>query len=357
MDIVDDEQRGRPGKGLIEGRTRASGGLRGVAQLAGVSTATVSRAVNSPDLVSRELRERITLAINQTGWVPDGAARSLATRRSYAIGAVFPTLADGDFSRAANAVQKELLSLGYILLLACSEYDAELEMSQIRKFVERGVDGLILVGRSHHPDLSKFLESQQIPYVFSFVYDELDESVCIGPNNRKAMYDLTSYLLALGHRCLAILAQSTNNNDRAKARLDGTHDALAAKGFAVRPQHISVGSWTIEEGRLMFQQVWNTEPRPTAIICGNAQLAIGAMIEIQANGIRVPEQVSIASYDDIEIMSHLPVPITALRVPGNAIGSNAARWVVGAVEGRSLPVQFEHVPELLIRASSGPPPP
>jgi LacI family transcriptional regulator len=115
--------------------------------------------------------------------------------------------------------------------------------------------GLILVGRSHHPDLDKFLEKQQVPYVFTFAHDEIDNGVCIGPDNRKAMFDLTNYLLSLGHRCLAILAQSTHNNDRAKARLSGIHDALAAKQLAVRPQHIAIGSWTIEEGRMLFQKV------------------------------------------------------------------------------------------------------
>lgn len=338
---------GRKGRGGV--------GLRDVARHAGVSTATVSRAINTPGAVSMLLRERISAAIAQLGWVPDGAAKALATRRSRVVGAIFPTLTTGDFARAANAVQKELHGLGYTLLLACSDYDAEQEFGQVRTFVERGVDGLILVGRAHHPDLVRFLEKHGLPHVFSFVHDGQPGGICIGPDNRKAMAGLTDYLLDLGHRTIAVLAQSTLNNDRAAARLDGIRDALACHGLAVRPGHLAVGQWTIAEGRALFRKVWETAPRPTAVICGNAHLAVGAMIEALASGLDVPREVSIVSYDDIEIMSHLPVPVTALRVPGEDVGRNAARWVVGAIEGRDLSVRMEHVPALILRASSAPP--
>lgn len=331
-------------------------GLRDVALAAGVSTATVSRAINRPQTVSPELRQRIAVAIEELGWVPDGAAKALATRRSMAIGAIFPSLSIGDFARATNAIQAELQGFGYTLLLACSQYDAEQELMQVRKFVERGVDGLILVGQSHHPALRQFLKQQGLPYVFSFVFAEDSEDVCIGPDNRKAMMRLTNYLADLGHRTFAIIAQSTENNDRAKARLDGTIAALSARGLAVAPQHLVSGRWTIEEGRALFRQLLATQPRPTAVICGNAHLAVGAMIESQASGIAVPGEMSIVSYDDIEVMSHLPVPVTALRVLSEEVGRNAARYIVGLIEGRPLPITYESAPELVIRESSGPPP-
>jgi LacI family transcriptional regulator len=269
---------------------------------------------------------------------------------------VFPTLSVGDFARATNAVQHELLGLGYTLLLACSEYDSELELQQVRKFVERGVDGLILVGRAHHPNLHRFLDQQAIPHVFTFVFDGQGEGVCIGPDNRKAMVELTNYLADLGHRCFAVIAQSTENNDRARARLEGIQDALAMRGLAVRPQHMAIGKWTIAEGRALFRQLLDARPRPTAVICGNAHLAVGAMIEALDCGVAVPGEMSIVSYDDIEIMSHLPVSITALRVPSEEVGRSAARYVVGLVEDRALDVTFEAMPELLVRQSSGPPP-
>lgn len=331
-------------------------GLRDVAHAVGVSTATVSRAINRPEVVSAELRERIAAAIAELGWIPDGAARALTTGRSQTIGAVFPTLGLGDFPRAANAIQSYLLGQDYTLLLACSEYDPEQEFRQVRKFAERGVDGVILVGLAHHPDLLPFLQQRKLPFISSFVYDPASPGRCVGPDNHKALVRMTDYLADLGHVRFAVIAQATENNDRASARLAGIRDALTMRGLAVRPQHLAIGTWTIEEGRKLFAHVMDTDPRPTAIVCGNAPLAVGAILEALARGVRVPEDVSIVGYDDIEIMSHLPVPVTTVRVPGEEIGIRAARLILDLVMGRKPDYPLESEAEIVLRASSGPPP-
>ena len=332
-------------------------GLRDVARAAGVSTATVSRAINRPELVSADRRERIALIVKQLGWVPDGAARALTTRRSHTIGAVFPALSVGDFARATHAIQAELLRSGYTLLLACSEYDLDQELEQVRKFIERGVDGLILVGQAHHTELVPLLARRQMPFVNTFVYDPATHGTCVGPDNRKALMSMTDYLADLGHVRFGVIAQSTRNNDRASARLDGIRDALAMRGLAVRPQHFAIGEWTITEGRSLFHRVVTADPRPTAVICGNAHLTVGALLEALAMGLKVPEEVSIVGYDDIEVMCHLPVPLTTVRVPGEVIGRSAAQVLVARLEGQDLQIPLESEAEIVIRASSGPPPP
>jgi LacI family transcriptional regulator len=341
-------------KGAAE--ARSSIGLRDVARVAGVSTATVSRAMNDPRLVSEELRTRIDSVIRHLGWVPHGAARALATRRSATIGAVFPTLTHGDFARAIQALQDELTKKGYTLLLACSEYKLEQEYRQARKLVERGVEALILVGEAHAPELMDFLLTRKVLYVNSFVYNPKTHGTCIGPDNRKALYRLTKYLIDLGHQRFGLVAQSTLNNDRAQARLQGVHDALAERGMAIQPSHFAEGYWGINEGRQLFRRVVAHKPHPTAIICGNAYLTVGAMLESQAMGIRVPEQMSIVGYDDIEIMSELPIPITTVRVSSDEVGRRAARFLVARLDGQDPQMNFECEAEIIPRASSGPAP-
>ncbi len=337
--------------------TRApNSGLREVAKIAGVSTATVSRAINNPEVVSVELRERIASVVKRLGWVPHGAARALATRRSSAIGAVFPTLTHGDFARALEGLQDELARLGYGLLLACSNYDMDQEFRQVRKLVERGVDAVLLVGELHHPDLIDLLDQNDKPHLNLFVYNAETRGASIGPDNRKALYRLTQYLLELGHRRFGVIAQETTVNDRAAARLQGIHDALAEHALAVRPDCFAVGQWTIREGRALFRRIIASSPRPTAVICGNGYLAVGALLESQAQGIRVPEQMSIVGYDDIEIMRELPVPITTVRVLSEEVGRRAARCIVARLEGSEDTTEFECGAEIVIRASSGPAP-
>jgi LacI family transcriptional regulator len=330
-------------------------GLRDVARAAGVSTATVSRAINRPEVVSEELRIRISAVIDHLGWVPDAAARALSTRRSGAVGAVFPTLSHGDFARTANILQSELLMEGYTLLLACTEYDPEQELRQVRKFVERGVDGIVLVGNEHHPDLQKLLDRQNVPSINTFVYNKETHGRSIGPDNRRALFDLTNYLIGLGHRRFGVIWQSTANNDRAAERLAGVGDALSAHGLTAWPYQMAKELASIAEARTLFRRIMNASPRPTAVICGNAFHAVGAELEALAMGLSIPGDVSIAGYDDIEIMSELPVPITTIRVSSDKIGRRAARYILGRIFEREEDTQFECPPEMVLRESTAPP--
>lgn len=327
-------------------------GLRDVARAAGVSTATVSRAMNMPQLVSAALRERVAAAARELGWVPHGAARALATRRSGAIGAVFPTLSHGDFARAAEALQGELTARGYTLLLACSHYDLHQEHRLVRQFVESGVDAVVLVGNTHEPEMMELLTRRGVPYVTTFNHDPR-QGHSIGPDNRKAMHRLTKYLLARGHRRFGVIAQSVENNDRATARLQGVRDALAEAGLSVRPQHFAEGRWSIAEGRALFGRITAKRPWPTAVICGNAYLAVGAVMEALHRGLALPDDLSIVGYDDVEIMRELPVPVTTLRVRSDEVGRRAAAYLVAAIDGTQADIELECEAEIIERASSG----
>ena len=326
-----------------------------VARIAGVSTATVSRAFNYPDHVSAEVRARIESVAKNLGWAPHGAARALATRRSGAIGAVFPTLTLGDFPRAIQALQHELARNKHTLLLAFSEYDLDQELGQLRMLLERGVDGLVLVGKSHHEDVPELLARYGIPTIHAFVFDPAAPNTCIGPDNHKALYRLTRHLIDLGHTRFGILGQSARNNDRVRARLQGVRDALAENSIAVHPKHFAEGQWGIAEGKFLLRRILRHSPAPTALVCGNGYLAIGAMLECQRLGIRVPEDMSIVGYDDFEIMSELPVPITTVRVSGEDVGRRCAQTLISRLTGTVDEPPHECSAELLLRASSGPP--
>jgi LacI family transcriptional regulator len=333
-------------------RERGRIGLREVASLAGVSTATVSRVLNAPETVSETLRTRVSVVIDQVGWVPNAAARALASSRTRAIGAVFPALALGDFARAIDAMQDALAARNYLLLLARSRYDPELEFSQARKLVERGVDGLVLVGCTRQPAYQEFLRKIDIPYVNAFVYHDDAEAPCVGPDNARAMADMVDYLVSLGHRRFGMIAQTRRNNDRAAARHEGVRVALVRHGLAFRPGWAVEGEWSIGEGRKLFRRVIEANPRPTALICGNSLLAVGAVLEAQEAGIAVPAEMSIVGYDDIELMAELPLPVTKVRVASDEVGRVAAERVLDALEGRA-PVEGCRIPsEIIVRATS-----
>ena len=342
--------------GLNSRHSKSRIGLRDVAKIAGVSTATVSRVVNNPDSVSKDLQTRVKMVIEKTGWIPNAAARALASKRTGAIGAIFPSLALGDFANAIDAMQDKLAERNYLLLLGRSDYKAKLEFDLIKKLTERGVDGLILVGSTRKEQNKDLLKKISVPHLSAFVYDEVSDNICVGPDNRKAMSEMVRYLISLGHRRFGLIAQTTENNDRALARLEGVHSELARNSIAIPPSAIVQGKWSIHEGRRLFKQLLSCDQRPTAVICGNPLLAVGAVLEAERSGIRVPEQMSIVGYDDIEIMSDLPTPITTVRVDSDKVGRVAADTIVDMVEGKQGIFGSRIPSEIIIRASSGPPP-
>ena len=160
-------------------------GIRDVARLAGVSTASVSRALNNPAAVRVELRARIDAAAQQLGYIPDAAARALSSRRTRTIGAVIPTVDNAMFARGIEALERYLTLQGYLLLLATSGYDPELEHRQAQNMVSRGIDGLILRGDVHTEGLRRLLHTQRIPFINVGVYQPDKPQACVGADNER----------------------------------------------------------------------------------------------------------------------------------------------------------------------------
>lgn len=333
--------------------------LEDVARVAGVSTASVSRMMREPASVSAKMRAKIDEAITTLGWVPHAAARALATNKTRTIGAVFPTLDNEHFSRATQVIQEELERLDYTLLLACSQYDPQRELRQTRKMLERGVDALVLVGDEHDPALYPLLEQRQIPFVSTFTWREGGNPYCIGSDNQQAFYDATRYLVELGHRRFGMLGQVAQHNDRAAARLRGVKSALEEEGLAIRPTHYLEGFWSVAEGRKLFRQLVATEPKPTAVICGNGSFAMGALLEALSMGIRVPDDITLFGFDDFELMKELPVPLSTIHIPSEEIGRKATQYLMAQLGEIDLDVDWSVYSrceaEFIIRVSSGPP--
>ena len=223
--------------------------LSDVARAAKVSTATVSRALMLPHKVRPRTLERVQEAVRSLGYVAHGAARALASRRTHTIGAVVPTLDNAIFANTTHALQKTFDAAGYTLLLACHEFDAAVEVRLTRALVERGIDGLVLLGTSHDPQLYALIAQRHLPYVLTWALDASGQHPCVGFNNRAAALQLTNHLLALGHREFAMISGVTANNERARDRLQGVRDALAARGIKLAPERVIEKPYSLASGR------------------------------------------------------------------------------------------------------------
>ena len=339
-------------------RTAHTGGPRldDVARLAGVSTATVSRALNRPQLVSGRLRRGIEEAIETLGYVPHGAARALAGRRSHTMGAIIPTIDNAIFARGIQALQNTLFARGFTLLLASSDYDLDRELRAARRLVERGVDGVLLVGDVHRPALFTLLRDRHVPYVETWVHVSDADHPCIGFDNRAATSRVVDYLVNLGHRRIAMIAGITRDNDRARERVEGARDALAAHGLHLPPEWLLERPYEVSDGRAAMAELMGIAQPPTAVVCGNDVLALGAIFECGSRGIAVPAQVSITGFDDLDIAAQVNPALTTMRVPSEEMGRSAARYLLDCLDNRQPPVRTRLEVNLVERATTGPPP-
>ena len=340
---------------MNQGSNGRAAKLSDVAELAQVSTATVSRALTCPGKVKPATAARIRQAVQALGYVAHGAARALASKRTHTIGAVIPTLDNAIFANTAHALQKTLDEAGYTLLIASHEFDAEVEARVTQALVERGVDGLVLLGATHHPSVLRMLDTQQIPYVLTWALDAAGRHPCVGFDNRAAAIRIAGHLLDLGHRDFAMISGITAGNERASERLEGVRQALSARGLSLAPGRVVEKPYTLSAGREGLREVLRGAPRPTAVVCGNDVLAIGALAECHAQGITVPREISVTGFDDLEMAAVVTPALTTVHFPTAELGTYAAQHLLARLARKPFAARTELPVDLVVRASTAPP--
>ncbi len=334
-------------------RESALPNIEDVARAAGVSTATVSRVLNKPESVREPLRTRVLQAVAELGYVPHAGARALKLQRSGTVGAVFPTIDNAIFAKAIDALQQRLADAGLQLLIATSNYNPDTEAQQALNLVTRGADALVLVGAGQNAELLGMLRQRELPTVHTMIYPAPPGLVCVGFDNARAIGLAVRYLLDLGHRRIAMLAGISHRNDRAAARIEGVRQALKKAGLSLAPQHLVERPYGLAEAREGLRALMGSKPAPTAIVCGNDVLAMGALLEAQKLGITVPQALSIVGFDDLEMARHIQPALTTLHVPTQLLWHTVADRVIAALEQAPVQVATEVDVELVVRESTG----
>ncbi len=328
--------------------------LEDVAKLAGVSTATVSRCLNSPERVVESTREKVHEAVRSLGYVPNFGARVLAANRTNTIGAVIPTMENAIFARGIQAFQESLHDRGYTLLVASSSYSLEMEQEQIRTLVARGADGLLLIGHDRKPEAQEILRIHRVPALVAWSHDPKAKLPSIGFDNRTAMKSLAREAISLGHRRIGMISAETAENDRARLRVEGVRDACREAGIPEHDLSVVETEYGFDTGAAGFARLMDSALPPSLVICGNDVLAVGAMICARQRGIAIPDDVSITGFDDIDL-AHVAVPgLTTVQVPHREMGRRAALMLVSMVETGAPGESIKLETTICRRASLGP---
>jgi LacI family transcriptional regulator len=328
--------------------------LADVARKVGVSTATVSRCLNSPNQLSQRTREKVLSAVAELGYAPNFNAQALAARRTNTVGAIIPTMDNAIFARGLQAFQEELGNLGKTLLVASSSYRRDLELEHIRTLTARGADGLLLIGYHRNPEIYEFLKQRDVPALVAWAYRPFADQISIGFNNENAIRPLVEEVIALGHRNISFISAPIEENDRAHDRVKSVRSAMQNAGLDPNDLNLIETPYSIENGQSAFKSLMALNRPPTVAMCGNDVLAVGALKQAKVMALSVPHYVSITGFDDIELSSLAEPELTTVHVPHRAMGKIAAQMLTKMIDAQSVE-SHELSTELRLRGTLAPP--
>lgn len=328
-----------------------------VAKLAGVSPATVSRAINHPELVSPKTRKRIDSAIRKSGYIRNRAAQAIHGKRSATIGLVVPTVNYAIFAEVVQSFNDEVSAKGFTLLLASHGYDLADEYTVIRKLLEHRVDGVALIGLEHSPDSIHLLRKQQVPALSIWNYSPETEISCIGADNTEAGRLAAEHLLVLGHRRVGLVFPPTAGNDRARARLEAARSTLLDAGAEIADEWCGETPYSLSQSKRTVTRILSGRRLPTALLCGNDVIAHGAVYAALRLGISVPRDLSIIGIGDFAGSAEMEPALTTIRIPARSIGTAAAAHMIQTItDGHPEAIVRERLDvELMMRATTAPP--
>jgi LacI family transcriptional regulator len=332
--------------------------LKQVAALAGVSSSTVSRAIAAPERLHPKTLKKVREAIASLDYVPFAPARVLRLGRSQTIGIVAPTLMNELYARAVDTLESEFLQLGYTGLLTCHRDNHDLELRIVRALIERGVDGLALIGPNHHPDVLSLIRRQKLPYVLMWAVDRERIHPTVGYDNHRAMGCVAEYLVSLGHVSFGVLQGPDDVSQLSTIRLSGIREGLGRHGIALRPQEIIATPYDPEAVRAATRQLLSQPNPPTALICNNDFIAAAAIAECRSLEIPVPGRVSVTGFGDWDLARLGSPSLTTVRSDAVKIGHLSAKNLLSQIDGdeNHIAKQDEFEAELVVRESTSNPP-
>ncbi|MET1113738.1 MAG: LacI family DNA-binding transcriptional regulator [Comamonas sp.] len=307
--------------------------VQDVALLAGVSAMTVSRALNAPEKVTPETLARVRVAVDALGYVPNAMASGLRMARARMVAALLPTLVGPVFQELVESLAESLKRRGYQLMIGQAGYDAAQEEALIRAIIQRRPDGIVLVGKVSCAGARNALVASRIPVVETWDFTDDPVDMLVGFSHVAIGESVAEFLHARGHRQVAII---TGDDARARARADAFMNRSKALGAQSAQCFFTRAPSTVGAGRKGLAALLQDAPEITGVFCSSDSLALGALIEAQHQGLRVPAQLAIVGMGDQSFAQDAQPALTTVRLDGTRIGEIAAELMMARAEGRPV---------------------
>jgi DNA-binding LacI/PurR family transcriptional regulator len=328
--------------------------LEQVARRAKVSTATVSRVLNNASVVKTSTRARVIKAIEELKYHPNLHARNLAGGKSRTFGMIVSNMENPFFFDIYKTVESDAHAAGYEVVVANTDYRTEQLVTSIRLMIGRRVAGLAAIVSEMDPALIDELNDSGMPVVFYDVGAPRRNVTNIRVNYRRGIDKVIEYLYSLGHRKLGFVGHHAGLgpiNERAKAVID------AAGRYPDCTVRTAADADTLDGGRLAARSLLSSGEIPTAIVCVNDIMAVGALRELRERGIRVPQDVSVTGFDNVKLSEFCYPALTTVHIPRERVGHLVADTLLAKTD-KMVAGDHEMVidPEFVLRDSTGPAP-
>lgn len=325
--------------------------IREVSRIAGVSVATVSRALQKPDVVAKATREKVEKAVREAGYKPNMMARNFRSKRSYTIMVLVPNIANPFLSRVISGIQRSAKKRGYHILLGDTEGDRDLEREFAAMVHSSQADGIIQLSARFPFDDSVSNDNDIIPIVNACECLENHIMPTVELDNLGAAEVMVNYFISQGHKHIALVTGPLKS-PLTKARRAGYDKALKDADIEADLSLIVEGDFSLESGRRAASTLLAMAQPPSAIFCMNDEMAIGAIQRIKKAGLTVPGDISVAGFDDIAFAGYCDPPLTTISQPAEEFGSSAVALLCEIIDGKENRKRHLKLPyELVIRES------
>ncbi|SPH18273.1 HTH-type transcriptional repressor CytR [Defluviimonas aquaemixtae] len=284
--------------------------------------------MNGVDKVSPETRNRVLKACKKLDYFPNPAARALSTKKSRTIAAIIPTIEHSVFAKFIAGIEQTLAERDYSLVLAVSNGDEDEEFRAARKLLGMGAEAFILSGAAHNKAMVEMLERRQVPHVFTSIWNPDCKSPTIGYDNFNLAANAVSFLAAKGHRNLAVIHGPLAESDRTVARREGA--ASVQTEPLVTEFHET--SLSVEGGKSVIREILTRHSGVTAVLCFSDVLALGAYFGLSEAGLRIPDDMSVMGFDNLDWAKDAMPPLTTIDLPAAGMGREVASQLVDHLE-------------------------
>lgn len=306
--------------------------MKDVAVRAGVSVSTVSHVLNGTRVVAEETGERVRAAVAELGYRENLLAKGLKTRRTFTIGLLISDIQNPFFTSVVRGVEDAALRRGYHVFLCNTDENPEREEEYIIELDKKRVDGLIVASSAPRHNHARRLREEEVPFVFMDRVVESVEADVIRVNNRAGMRAAADHLVDLGHRRIGMVSGPLDLAPGYE-RYHGLKEALEELGVGLDESLVRFGDFMKTSGQKGAEELLGLGEPPTALVTANNQMTLGAMLAVRQLGVKIPDELSLVGFDDVEWAPLADPPLTAVAQPTYDLGYGAGEMLLDRIEG------------------------